>query len=86
MSEQIICTQTTPTPLALNSYVQVAIPVPMRQLFSYHIPNDMQQPPIHIGERVAVSFGSRHVIAIVVSVNNKCDIDAKKNKAYFKAP
>jgi len=84
VSEQIISSQATPTLLVPKSYVQVAIPVPMRQLFTYLIPEGMQQHPIHIGERVAVSFGARQVIAVVVSVSNECDIDAKKIKPISK--
>ena len=84
MSEQIISSQAASNHRVPTRYVQVAVAVPMRQLFTYQIPIDMQQPPIHIGERVAVSFGARHVIAIVVSVNNECDIDAKKIKPISK--
>ena len=84
MSEQITSSQATPTQLTAKSYVQVAVPVPMRQLFTYQVPHDMQLPPIHIGERVAVSFGARQVIAIVVSVNDDCDIDVKKIKPISK--
>jgi primosomal protein N' (replication factor Y) len=65
-------------------YVQVAVPVPMRQLFTYQIPDNMQQQAIHIGERVAVSFGARQVIAIVISVSDECELDAKKIKPISK--
>jgi len=76
--------QTTSPTLVPKNYVQVAVPVPMRQLFTYLVPEDMQQQPMHIGERVAVSFGARQVIAVVVSVSNECDIDAKKVKPISK--
>lgn len=65
-------------------YVQVAVPVPMRQLFTYQVPTAMQTPAICIGERVAVSFGSRQVIAIVIALSDECDIDSKKIKAISK--
>jgi len=84
VSEQITSSQATSTKLVPQIYVQVAVPVPICQLFTYEIPNDMQQPPIHIGERVAVSFGAREVIAIIVSVINNCDIDVKKIKPIVK--
>jgi len=67
-----------------EQYVQVAVPVPMRQLFTYQVPAEMQTPIIHIGERVAVSFGARQVIAIVISVDDKCNIDTKKIKSISK--
>jgi len=63
-----------------NQYVQVAIPVPMRQLFTYQVPNELQSPLIKIGERIAVPFGSRKVIGIVLSIEDHCDIEAKKLK------
>lgn len=84
MSEQISLSQATSSQSVANTYVQVAVPVPMRQLFTYQIPAEMQQPPIQVGERVAVSFGARQVIAIAVSVNDKCDIDVKKIKPISK--
>ena len=63
-----------------NQYIQVAIPVPMRQLFTYQVANELQNPPIRIGERVAVPFGSRKVIGIVLGISTHCDIEAKKLK------
>ena len=63
-----------------NQYIQVAIPVPMRQLFTYQVPNELQSPPIQIGERIAVPFGSRKVIGIVLGIEEHCDIEEKKLK------
>jgi len=84
VSEPELPLQTTSTTLVPKSYVQVAVPVPMRQLFTYLVPEEMQQQPIHIGERVAVSFGARQVIAIVVSISNEFDIDVRKIKPISK--
>lgn len=56
----------------------------MRQLFTYQVPETMQSPPLHIGERIAVSFGSRQVIAIVIALSNECDIDSNKIKPISK--
>jgi len=67
-----------------NYYVKVAIPVPMRQLFTYQVPSELQFPTIKVGERVAVSFGSRQVIAIVISQSNHTDIESKKIKSISK--
>jgi primosomal protein N' (replication factor Y) len=64
-----------------NQYVQVAVPVPMRQQFTYQVPNEMLSPTIRVGERVAVPFGSRKVIAIVLSITDHCDIDSNKIKS-----
>jgi len=66
--------------LVSNQYVQVAVPVPMRQLFTYQVPSTIQLPTIHVGERIAVPFGSRQVIAVVIALSDECDIDSKKIK------
>jgi len=63
-----------------TQYVQVAVPVPMRQLFTYQVPSTMQLPTIHVGERIAVPFGSRQVIAVVIALSDECDIGSKKIK------
>lgn len=65
-------------------YVQVAVPVPMRQLFTYQVPSTLQLPAINIGERVAVPFGSRQVIAIVIGLADESDIDREKIKSISK--
>mgnify|MGYP002700311793 FL=1 len=67
-----------------TQYVQVAVPVPMRQLFTYQVPSTMQLPTLHVGERIAVPFGSRQVIAVVVALSDECDIDSKKIKPIAK--
>ncbi len=67
-----------------TQYVQVAVPVPMRQLFTYQVPSALQSPKIHIGERIAVPFGSRQVIAVVIALSDECDIDSKKIKSISK--
>ena len=63
-----------------NQYIQVAIPVPMRQLFTYQVPDELQSPTIQVGERIAVPFGNRKVIGIVLSIEDYCDIEEKKLK------
>ena len=63
-----------------NQYIQVAIPVPMRQLFTYQVPYELQSPAIQIGERIAVPFGARKVIGIVLNIDEHCDIEEKKLK------
>jgi primosomal protein N' (replication factor Y) len=37
----------------------------------------MQTPQIEVGERVAVSFGPRKVIAVVISIETECHVEAK---------
>ena len=63
-----------------EQYIQVAIPVPMRQLFTYKVPQILSTPAIVIGERVVVPFGPRKVIAIVIDEQAECDFDVSKVK------
>ena len=53
-----------------DKYVKVAIPVPMRQLFTYKLPAKLNVNAIKLGERVIVPFGSRQVVAIVLAVDD----------------
>jgi len=62
-------------------YIQVAIPVPMRQLFTYQVPDKLSSPAIKVGERVAVPFGSRKVIGIVIDAQAECNFDISKVKS-----
>lgn len=64
-------------------YIQVAIPVPMRQLFTYKLPENITLTDINIGQRVVVPFSHRTVVAIVMSVEQELlsDINVNKIKA-----
>ncbi len=62
-------------------YVQVAVPVPMRQLFTYQVPAALQSPPLKIGERVIVPFAGRNLVAVVMHISDQCDIAEHKLKA-----
>ncbi len=61
-------------------YLQVAIPVPMRQLFTYKVPENFSGT-INIGERVIVPFGNRQVIGIVLELQDHCDVPVNKLKS-----
>jgi len=63
-----------------EQYIQVAIPVPMRQLFTYQVPETLSHPTIKVGERVAVPFGSRKVIGIVIDAQAQCNFEPSKVK------
>lgn len=62
-------------------YVQVAIPVPMRQLFTYKVPAKLATKIVQPGERVIVPFGARQVVGIVLSVDTTTEYAAEKIKA-----
>ena len=63
-----------------EQYIQVAIPVPMRQLFTYQVPDTLSHPAIKVGERVAVPFGSRKVIGIVIDAQAPCNFEPSRIK------
>ncbi len=64
-----------------DTFVQVAIPVPLRQVFTYSVPENMATPAIKVGERMVVPFGNRQVVGIVLSTNAEDDFDLTKMKA-----
>ncbi|OKY28049.1 primosomal protein N' [Thalassotalea sp. PP2-459] len=63
--------------------VQVAIPVPLRQQFTYLVPQALQHPKISVGEQVLVPFGSRQVIGVIIGLQPDENIafDLKKLKS-----
>ncbi|MDG2392437.1 MAG: DEAD/DEAH box helicase family protein, partial [Thalassotalea sp.] len=65
----------------ISSYLQVAIPVPMRQSFTYLLPENLIDQEFSAGDRVLVPFGSRKLVAVVLKVSNECDISDNKLKA-----
>ncbi|WP_448213709.1 primosomal protein N' [Colwellia sp. MEBiC06753] len=61
-------------------YIEVALPVPMRQLFTYSVPEPLNSPSLAVGERVSVSFAGRELIGTVVKVNTTATLAAEKIK------
>ncbi len=62
-------------------FVEVAIPVPMRQLFTYKIPESLSTLNFQVGERLIVPFGSRQVIGIALTYMDSCEIAENKLKS-----
>ncbi|WP_226996488.1 primosomal protein N' [Thalassotalea crassostreae] len=48
------------------NYLSVAVPVPMRQSFTYSIPDKLADLEFSIGDRVLIPFGNRQVVGIVL--------------------
>jgi primosomal protein N' (replication factor Y) len=67
--------------ISTDKYLQVAIPVPMRQLFTYKLPAKLNVNAIKLGERVIVPFGSRQVVAIVLAIDDESEYAAAKIKS-----
>jgi primosomal protein N' (replication factor Y) len=47
------------------SYVEVAVPLPVHQTFTYHVPDDLSSL-ISVGKRVLVSFGRRRLTGYIL--------------------
>jgi primosomal protein N' (replication factor Y) len=47
--------------------IEVAVPVPLRQTFTYILPEKLLSAPIEQGDRVVVPFGARQLVGIVIS-------------------
>ncbi|WP_286264354.1 primosomal protein N' [Thalassotalea atypica] len=66
-------------------FLQVAIPVPLRQIFTYRLPDSLTNQSVIIGERVLVPFGHRQVVGVVLGVVEEndtalCNLDENKIK------
>ncbi|GHF82371.1 primosomal protein N' [Thalassotalea marina] len=68
--------------MTIHTFVQVAVPVPLRQLFTYSIPQELQSQTLVSGQLVEVPFGNRHLVAMVIETNPAIDstIDLGKIK------
>ena len=62
-----------------TTYVQVAIPVPVRRLFTYSVPTALAAGAT-VGSRVQVSFGPRRVEGTIVALGAGADADPSKIK------
>ncbi len=62
-------------------YLQVAIPVPMRQSFTYLVPEALAELSFTKGDRVLVPFGNRKLIGVVLAVTTDSQVATTKLKA-----
>ncbi|WP_448556715.1 primosomal protein N' [Thalassotalea montiporae] len=68
-------------PTAATCYIEIALPVPTRQLYTYELPSALNSPAIQIGERVVVPFAGRQLVGIVLATNTSTTLSADKIKA-----
>ncbi|MFD2167238.1 primosomal protein N' [Thalassotalea euphylliae] len=61
-------------------FIDIALPVPMRQLFTYRVPEALQHPVIEVGERVIVPFAGRQLVGIVTDIDTSTSLDTSKLK------
>ena len=57
----------------MSLFVEVALPVPMRQTFSYKVPETLAVMPKK-GMRVKVPFGRQQLIGLVTSTSDTCNL------------
>jgi len=53
-------------------YVQVAVPLPIYQTFTYKVPEDLQEE-VALGKRVLIPFGSRQITGYLVGLSPSLD-------------
>ncbi len=61
------------------SYAEVALRKPLRREFTYAVPPELAGG-VAVGMRVAVPFGSRREVGVVVGLTDSCDLDPKRVK------
>ncbi|ABE56632.1 primosomal protein N' [Shewanella denitrificans OS217] len=61
-------------------FVELALPVPMRQNFTYRVPETIKQT-LHIGLRVKVSFGRQQLIGLITAISDECSLPATQIKS-----
>lgn len=54
--------------LNTERYLHIAVPVPLRQLFTYAIPTELSSHSFKKGDLVEVPFGSRQLVAMVLNI------------------
>ena len=60
--------------------IRIALPVPMRRTFDYLPPKGVQATQVVPGCRVAVTFGSRQLIGLIVGHSDQTDVPSDKLK------
>lgn len=61
-------------------FVEVALPVPMRQAFSYKVPDSVSTLPKK-GMRVKVPFGRQQLIGLVTGISDTCNLAPQQIKS-----
>ncbi|TKB45417.1 primosomal protein N' [Thalassotalea mangrovi] len=61
-------------------FFDIAIPVPMRQTFTYRLPERLSGQDVEVGRRVQVPFGNRTLIGVVLSEPVDPELDPEKIK------
>ncbi|MGH9724706.1 MAG: hypothetical protein ACRD41_06550, partial [Candidatus Acidiferrales bacterium] len=62
-----------------QKYCQVALPVPLRSVFTYAVPESLQEEEL-IGRRVVVPFRNRPMVGVVLEVGSRAPAGVKRVK------
>ena len=62
-----------------KTYLQIAVPTPLRQLFTYTTTEAVKEK--QLGARVQVSFGRRHLLGVIAAIQSHTDTPSSKLKA-----
>lgn len=64
----------------MNTYFEVAIDTPLRQVFDYRVPQSIDASTVQAGMRVRVPFGRRRMLGIVLAVKSTTNVQPQKLK------
>lgn len=64
--------------MSKNLIIKIALPTPLRHLFDYWVPEDIDPKQLIPGVRVQVPFGKRSLIGILIKVKNESVIAREK--------
>lgn len=62
------------------TYLQIALPVPLRRRFEYSLPSEFPKETLAPGMRIKVPFGRQELIGILLEVGTTSHFDPKKVK------
>ena len=63
-----------------NTVIKVALPVPLRRGFDYLCPPETDASKLSPGMRVAVPFGNRKLVGIIIAVGDSTNLASQKLK------
>jgi primosomal protein N' (replication factor Y) len=66
-------------------FIEVALPTPLRRLFDYSIPPEIDPETINVGTRVKAPFGRQTLIGIVVAKKSSSSVPQRQIKAILEA-
>lgn len=75
--------RTRPQPTMDPAYVEVALPIPLRQTFTYRLTEKVRDA-VHIGARLTVPFGKRDLTGFAVHLHDTLPLDSDLKESAVK--